>query len=365
MIYLEKYKGTESRHTCPDCGKRHEFTRFINTDTGEYLPESVGICNRASKCGYSYTAKQFFADNPERKIGLKFGNGKRKAISNYGFSSRSVSQRTESQQKSFDFIPFEHLKATLGNYEKNAFVQFLISLFPDCIEEIQDVLKMYLVGTYPDYQDSYTCFPSIDNQMRVCRAKLIRFNAETGHRLKGQFDTSSLVRKLKLKEDFNYKQTFFGEHLLTKYPDKSVAIVEAEKSAIIASLYFPNLIWLASGSKQWLKAERLQRLGNRQIILYPDADGFQQWQTIATDARRQGLEVKVSSLIETRATIEQRAEGFDLADYLILQQKGRNEYNKHIDAHNLQIYEPDEQDLLDALLEREAIMAYETKEITQ
>jgi hypothetical protein len=60
---------------------------------------------------------------------------------------------------------------------------------------------MYFVGTYEDY----TCFPQIDRQMRICKAKLIKYNTATGKRLKGDFDTSSLVRKLKLKEDFRYR----------------------------------------------------------------------------------------------------------------------------------------------------------------
>ncbi len=336
MIGLETYKGTKSRFTCPNCNSHGVFVRYV-ADDGSYLSDEVGRCNRENKCGYHYKPKQFFADNPERKIGLKFGKRRKQSRVNYGFTAKNVSQRTESQQKSFDFIPFEHLKATLGNYDQNAFVQFLIELFPDCIDEIKSVLKAYLVGTYPDYHGSYTCFPSVDKQMRVCKAKLIRFDAETGKRLKDIGDTSSLPSKLKLKEEFNYKQLFFGEHLLTKYPNKPVAIVESEKSAIIGSLCFPKFIWLASGSKQWLKADRLQRLGNRSIILYSDADGYNAWQQIATDARRQGLDVKLSSLIERRATDEQKAEGFDLADYLIQEQMGINEYNIFVDAHNLQI----------------------------
>ncbi len=86
--------------------------------------------------------------------------------------------------------------------------------------------------------------------------------------------------------------------------------------------------------KQWLKPERLQRIGNRQIILYPDADGFELWQTIATDAQRQGLTVKVSNLIESHATDEHKANGYDLADYLINQQKEINELNQVYDAYN-------------------------------
>ncbi|MFN2391162.1 MAG: DUF6371 domain-containing protein [Pyrinomonadaceae bacterium] len=196
---------------------------------------------------------------------------------------------------------------------------------------------MYFVGTYADCRGNYTCFPSIDRLNRVCRAKLIRFNETTGKRLKGEFDTSSLPAKLKLKKDFNYKQIFFGEHLLAKYPNKPVAIVEAEKTTIIASLCFPEFVWLGSNSKTWLKIERLKRLGNRQIILYPDADGFNLWQQIAADAQRQGLTVKISTLIETQSTAEQKANGYDLADYLINQQTEINAHNEFADQYNFAV----------------------------
>jgi hypothetical protein len=326
MIQLEKYHGTTSRHTCPQCGKRREFTRFINTDTGEYLSDNVGICNRASSCGYSYTAKQYFADNPTGAKFTKVRAANWQQITN-------VTIGLQNQTTAFDYIAPEHLTATLGNYDRNAFVQFLFDLFPDCSEEIQSVLKMYLVGTF----DNYSCFPQIDRLNRVCKAKLIRFNRATGKRLKGEYDTSSLPAMLKLKKDFNYKQIFFGEHLLLKYPNKPVAVVEAEKTAIIASLCFPESVWLACNSKTWLKVERLQSLGNRQIILYPDADGFELWQTIATNSTRQGSTVKVSTVVDNHATAEQKANGYDLADYLIAQQDEINEFNELTDSYNSKV----------------------------
>jgi hypothetical protein len=323
MIQLETYKGTKTRHTCPKCGSKNCFVRYVGED-GNYLSEAVGRCNRESKCGYHYKPKEFFRDNQIHKP------VKRK--SSYKKHHSFVQPKTEIKYESpnFDFIQSEHLTATLGNYDRNAFVQFLFNLFPDCAEEIQDALKMYLVGTFQDY----TCFPSINRQNRICRAKLIRFNQTTGKRLKGQYDTSSLPAKLKLKEDFQYKQVFFGEHLLSKYPNKPVAIVEAEKTAIIASLCFPEFVWLGCNSKQWLKVERLLKLGNRKIILYPDGDGFNDWQKVALQARLQGLTIQVSTLIENRATDEQKTNGYDLADYLISQQTRINEVNKLIDLYN-------------------------------
>jgi hypothetical protein len=32
--------------------------------------------------------------------------------------------------------------------------------------------------------------------------------------------------------DFELKQCYFGEHLLEKYPEKPVAVVESEKTAV-------------------------------------------------------------------------------------------------------------------------------------
>jgi hypothetical protein len=330
MVQLEKYHGTKSRHTCPACNSRNCFVRYVD-ENGEYLSDDCGRCNRESKCGYEYKPKQFFADNPS----LKSAKTKKRGIPNYTFAVKNGSQveykRTAATKP--DYIAPEHLAPTIGHYDQNSFVQFLLNLFTDCADEVQDVLKMYFVGTYEDY----TCFPQIDRFNRVCKAKLIRFNRATGKRLKGDYDTSSLPAKLKLKESFQYKQIFFGEHLLTRFPDKPIAVCEAEKTAIIASLCFPEFVWLGSNSKSWLKVERLQRLGTRQIILYPDADGFNLWQEIATDAQRQGLNVKASRLIENFATDEQKANGYDLADYLIGEQNEILAHNERADIYNYKL----------------------------
>ncbi len=62
MFILEKYNGTESRHTCPACHTRNNFVRYVN-ENGEYLAADVGRCNRESKCGYHYKPKDYFSEN--------------------------------------------------------------------------------------------------------------------------------------------------------------------------------------------------------------------------------------------------------------------------------------------------------------
>ena len=62
---LEKYRGRGTRYSCPQCGRRYCFTRYIDTENNnQYISEKVGKCNRLDKCGYHYTPREYFADNP-------------------------------------------------------------------------------------------------------------------------------------------------------------------------------------------------------------------------------------------------------------------------------------------------------------
>ena len=336
-LELEKYRGTKSRYTCPSCGARHSFVRYKD-ERGDYIDESVGRCNRESKCGYHKKPKHFYAENPNY-LNTEKTEYKKNARPNYGFANVRNNERQDviTTEPKLDYIPNDALLQTLGDYEQNAFVSFLFNLFPEDSEEVWQAIRKYFIGTLAHRYGSYTCFPSIDRNRKICRAKLIRFNEATGKRLKGDFDTSSLPAMLKLKEGFRYKQIFFGEHLLSLEKSAPVAVVEAEKTAVIASICFPEFVWLGANSKTWLNAARLEQIGNRQIILYPDADGYARWTETAQEARARGVKVKVSSLIENHATDEQKQNGYDLADYLVNQQREINEFNNYADEYNARL----------------------------
>ncbi|MGP8216419.1 MAG: PG0870-related protein [Bacteroidia bacterium] len=62
---LQKYKGRSTRYECPECHKHNEFSRYMDTETGEYLAPHAGKCNRIVDCGYHYTPKQFFEANKQ------------------------------------------------------------------------------------------------------------------------------------------------------------------------------------------------------------------------------------------------------------------------------------------------------------
>ncbi len=58
----------------------------------------------------------------------------------------------------------------------------------------------------------------------------------------------------------------FGEHLLKKYPDKPVCLVEAEKTALICAAMVP--VWVAVGGKTQL-GDKVEVLYGRTVIAFP------------------------------------------------------------------------------------------------
>lgn len=72
---LQKYKGTSTRHTCPNCGDRRSFAYYVD-ESGTPLHPSVGRCNHESGCGYHYTPRQYFHDHPECRTAGDFSSGR-------------------------------------------------------------------------------------------------------------------------------------------------------------------------------------------------------------------------------------------------------------------------------------------------
>ncbi len=309
--YLQKYKGKSTRHTCPSCETKHSFTLYLNGNTHEHIHHTVGRCNRESKCGYHYTPKQYFTENPLSPSPLE-----RAGVRSYGTSHipDTIKQITPSQP--IGTIPFSYIIDSLSPHSN--FVSFLQNHFSE--EQIQKVFENYLLGATKNKE---VIFWQIDINGKVRTGKIMQYNLETGKRIKHQSGAIDWVHnKLKkagtLPEDFNLQQCFFGEHLLKLYPDKSVAIVESEKSALIASAVFPDLVWLGAGNLNGLSIDKCQVLKKRNINLFPDLGGYEKWSTKVKEIKQSvNCEIKISKILEDIATEVQRSEGLDIADYMI------------------------------------------------
>ena len=149
----------------------------------------------------------------------------------------------------------------------------------------------------------------------------MQYDPATGHRIKDEavpgrisWLHTLLKRRHQLPKDWQITQCLFGEHLLQKYPDKTVALVESEKTAIICSALMPEYLWLATGGKSQFN-QRLTVLKSRKIIAFPDIDGYHTWLNKSTDFPF--LDLRVGDLLDKNATPADREAHIDLADWLL------------------------------------------------
>ena len=215
-----------------------------------------------------------------------------------------------------DFIPHKYLKRSLSL--NSNFVRFLRKHFSDL--QIAEAANNYLLGAT---KNGKVIFWQIDINGKVRTGKIMQYNSQTGRRIKTGYGGINWVHhKLKKSNpsfsDFNLSQCYFGEHLLRLYPDKPVAIVEAEKTALIASMIYHNYNWLAAGNLNGLNVEKSRVLRGKTIILYPDAGCYNRWLRKADQINRElPLHLTVSAFLERFATPQQTHLGYDLADYIL------------------------------------------------
>lgn len=297
---LEKYSGNGNRYACPQCEKPKSFVKYIDTESNDYVSSEVGRCNRESKCGYHYPPKEFFRNNPQIKE-----------------PKNVVIARAEKTVKiKFDTVSEEIFQSTLCDYDKNQFVIFLLNIFGR--EKTEQAIKTYLIGTWNEMK---TVFWQIDSEISMRTGKIILYNSENGKRDKIQspyWVHSELKRKKEVSQEFILKQCLFGEHLLNEDLNKPIAIVESEKTAIIASICVPDLLWMATGGCGNLNLNSLRKIKNRQTILFPDSSKFELWSKKMDEANKLfNSDLKISNLLELKLTDTQKREDYDIADFLL------------------------------------------------
>lgn len=328
-------KGSK-KHRCPNCDKKR-FVRYIDTQTGEYLPEQYGRCDRESKCGYFLNpykdgyAKAIWEQEQGNKTDWKPQQPKR------------IKKPVNKPKRAF--IPVEVFNRTRAGYEQNTFIQNLLTrvAFPFEVQDIEKVISLYHLGTVQNgYRKGANTFPFIDVQGNIRAVQVKQFD-EQNHTTGTDF-LHSIIEKHHARnneplpewlEAYNNNETkvscLFGEHLLSKYPYNPVALVEAPKTAIYGTLYFgfpeqpTNLLWLAVYNLSSLNLNKCKALKGRNVYLFPDLskDGkaFELWSNKATEIQKrlQGTYFHVSDLLEQLAPQQDKEQGKDIADYLIKQ----------------------------------------------
>ncbi len=289
-----------SKHSCPECGKRHRFTRYIDNEREVSFPNYVGRCDREQKCGYHFTPKQYFDCNPQQWDQQRY---------------RDYKPPSPVAPKPTSYVPPEMVAKTLMRSQGHHLFSFLSSIFG--AETTDAVLRKYRV-TQSTLWEGATLFWQLDSEGRARTGKIMLYDPKSGRRVKREHSLITWVHSRLNMPDYNLKQCFFGEHLLSSDTKKTVAIVESEKTALVASFWMPNYIWLATGGKNGcLKSDAIEVLAGRKVVLFPDLGATEYWRSKLPLFEGKNINVKIFDELENSATEEQRNEGYDLADFLL------------------------------------------------
>ena len=309
---LQPYEGPGSRFTCPACGGKRCFTRYVD-ENGDWLDEAVGRCNHESRCGYHYTPRQFFEDHPSARPDWKENF--------FRIPQRSIPHPVK---KRLWTLSADIVRNSVHPTLDSDFTLFLKNLIGG--EKTCEAVNTYCLGVTKNRD---VIFYQLDKEGRCRTGKIMKYDRKTGHRIKdeqvgGKITwVHSVLRQsadplLRLPDGWELTQCLFGEHLLRQFPFKPVALVESEKTAVICSAFWQEYIWLATGGKSQLN-DRLQVLRGRKVVAFPDVDGYLEWKEKLSRVR--GLDIVVSDVLEKEATFEDRANHVDIADLLIRQQQ--------------------------------------------
>lgn len=316
---LKPYRKPSDRRICPSCGRRGEFSPYIDKATGEALNHNVGRCNREQSCGYHLKPKDYF-----KSIGYPLPDG-------YDPKPEKI--------RPVDFLPLELLEQSAHFYKSSNFYKFFTSAFTSIVAD--KVFQLYCVGSSRYWQGA-VLFPQIDLDGNFRQAKIMQYDAATGRRIKAgaiveKFNpVTNQFESIKADQDcakvygryltkdtkgMNLEQVPFGFHLLTEMPDNIICLVESEKTAMIAAACLPSYCWIASGGSngaKWKDYSITKNFDGRDVILFPDLGQFDNWKAAADHINSVvKCNIKVSPYLENSATDNERADGYDLADYLL------------------------------------------------
>lgn len=326
-------KDGRKKIDCPQCGHKKRFVLYIDNLTGEALHETVGKCDRANNCGHHFTPSQFKA------IGGAIPEGEYKP--------------TPVPDKPIDSLPMALLEASTKHYQRSNFYEFFCLRFGK--HWADRLFSLYCVGSSKHWEGA-ALFPLIDEGGLFRQCQIILYNPETGRRIKegqqvkkynrvtGCYETvitdedcGKVFGRYLTKEtrSLNLESVLFGQHLLTGNESKTICLVESFKAAMIAAVYMPQYIWMATGGVygvSWYSHKFYKLFEGRNIILFPDlalkgrkkVNGdpiptpFEIWTEKAKELREKvRCNIRVSDMLEKIATDQDRQDGNDIADYLL------------------------------------------------
>lgn len=227
-LYPWELEKGSAKYPCPKCGQK-KLVRYVYFGTNNHVGESFGKCERIESCG--------FHSIPNKE---------------------NVTHDFKPVQRPEPIVVFpEDTKLKSLDFSFNSpFHEF----YCNTLGITMDHFKLWLVGS----EKGNTVFHLRTIDQKTVNAKFIKYDSN-GKRTKLNYylgknylKENQIERdpeKLKVWNNFYvFEKCFYGEHLLDF--NKDTCIVESEKTAVLASFFFPSFNWLAVGGTSGLKFEK-------------------------------------------------------------------------------------------------------------
>ena len=232
---LEKHPKVKGK--CPQCGQPKVF-RYYETRNGNRI-ENAGICDRQNNCNYH----------------AKPNSEQVKAI-----LSQETTPKIEVQKPEIIF-PDAKMLVKISAYEKD----HSSNLHKFCEKLGIPISHLVLWGVGTDKVK--TVFILRNHENKIVNTKCF------GYLVSGKRDKTVTVLSQGKKDAVKkYAIPLYGEHLLDATRQRTVCVVESEKTAVIASWFYPHFDFVACGSAYGLTSEKLSVLFGRKIYWLADAD---------------------------------------------------------------------------------------------
>jgi hypothetical protein len=278
-MYKYSLDKSSKKFVCPNCNKK-TLVLYMDNETSHYLEQQYGRCDRESSCKYHVSPKD---------------------------STYTPTPSEPKPKRERSTIPKNEITKHGWNFKKNNFIQYLRKHFSD--EEIKSAILKYLLGT-SDYWNGSTIFWQVNQYEEILTGKVMLFEVDSGKRVKKPYNHINWMHRILKISNYELQQCLFGLHLINQHEQQTIALVESEKTAIIMSLFLPDYIWIATGSKGNFKKELLEPIKDFLIVAYPDKSEYEDWNRKAGQLRQEGYTIKCSDYIEKQDV----PEGTDLAD---------------------------------------------------
>lgn len=231
-----KRYGKAGKGICPQC-KHKSLVRYRNKITGEISDDTrFGCCDRLYSCGFQKAP-------PEKDLPLEAAPVFVEPPIQISYTDESAVRRS--------------IKSPTNNLFKYCAARFGLL-------RTRQVFAEYLTGDSLKKKGACTFwFKDIEGKIR---GGMICEYTEKGKRRR---DT---VNVWEHEKGYNFVLSNFGEHLIPKYPKKEIGVVEAPKTVLIASLKYPDKLWIGTNGLTTLQEGRCESFRGRDVVLYPDRE---------------------------------------------------------------------------------------------